>query len=338
MGLKSALKNVDAALGLALGISFIVHAVLFGLVASVELPPPPSQADYTDWVKKIATPRREAVILPPPVAKEAPIAAINEKEKPKEEVSRENESAGSNETRAKGPSTASKGGPRGGAQGGGQGTASKEGLRQRVGNSGVLGVIGVNSGKGGDFADVFSSKKAVSEDAAKGAAGKGGGSLSTTETDLGARGTGKGNQANSTVADIGGIAPKAKANGSGELKTGSHKEADLKPAKVGGGAAEALSGSVDRKSMSEAISKKASGFRRCYERGLNANPNLAGKLVFEITIDPTGKVVDIRFTEDTLRSAEVVDCVRGILMRISFANADGGLASFKSSLFFEPPR
>jgi hypothetical protein len=81
-----------------------------------------------------------------------------------------------------------------------------------------------------------------------------------------------------------------------------------------------------------------SGFRRCYERGLNANPDLTGKLVFEITIDASGKVVDLRFVEDTIRMREVVDCVKGILTRITFAAPQGGMASFKSSLFFEPPK
>jgi hypothetical protein len=58
--------------------------------------------------------------------------------------------------------------------------------------------------------------------------------------------------------------------------------------------------------MSEAI-------RGCYERSLERNPSLKGKLVIRFAIHPDGSVTDVSATTDTIGDATLVTCVEGVV-------------------------
>lgn len=324
-------NSVDNIFLATLGISLFLHALLLVGVMTVEMPPPPSVEEYSEWVKRIA-PIREATIAPPPAVEEPDLVDDKAEKVKTDKVAEEGGGKGAVTRRG------------GGAQGGGGGSAAREGLRKSLGNAGVLGVIGVASeGGDGEFADVFSSGAGgVSDDLDSVMEGKRGAVVATGSA-IGRKGLagsgeggigeggGGGKGGVGQLADIGAVG----VNAGGSVRGGSRKGADIPEPSVAGGDADVLSGDIDRRSASAAISKKSSGFRRCYERGLKGNPSLRGKLAFELTIDGSGKVVDVRFIEDSVKSKEVSDCIKSILSRMSFGKPASGLASFRSSLVFE---
>jgi hypothetical protein len=333
---EKSIKSVDSIFIATLGISLFLHALLLVGVMTVEMPPPPSIEEYSDWVKRIA-PVREATVEPPPAVQEDLVPDDGDKVK----ADKVADGAG----KASAGATKRGGAPQAGGGGGGGAKAGREGLRKSLGNAGVLGVIGVASeGGDGEFADVFSSESGgVSDDLGSVMEGKRGAVVASAGSNIGRKnlggsgeggiggGGGKGQGGVGTLADIGAVGVKA----GGSVSGGARKDVDVPSAQVAGGDADVLSGDIDRRSASSAISKKSSGFRRCYERGLKGNPNLRGKLAFELTIDANGKVVEARFIEDSVKSKDVLECIKGILLRMSFAKPSGGLASFRSSLVFE---
>jgi hypothetical protein len=58
------------------------------------------------------------------------------------------------------------------------------------------------------------------------------------------------------------------------------------------------------------IQERIGGLRACYERPLNRNHELHGKLTIRLTIASDGSVESIDLEDDTLHSAEVTGCVR----------------------------
>lgn len=310
-----------------IGVSAFLHALVLVMVMTVDLPPPPSQADYSEWVKRIATPPREAVLAPVEEGyKSLPEAKKTEEVKPEE-------TAGGGGA-AKGVSAAKGGG------GGGGGGVKQAAVRASVSGKGVLGVIGVASGGGGEFEDVFSSSSGgVSGDLEGAMAGKRSVALPGAGSGLGRKrvggeGDGSGEGGGSGTADIGGVGVGA----GGSVESNKRRQAELTAPQVSGSEADLLAGNIDRKGVSSIIARKKAGFQRCYERGLKMDIHLRGKLVFELTIGEEGNVVEVRFLEDTLKSKEVSDCVKGILTRLILPKPQGALATIKNTLAFEPPQ
>jgi len=82
-------------------------------------------------------------------------------------------------------------------------------------------------------------------------------------------------------------------------------------------------------SVSNAASVVASmraGFKRCYEKGLEANPDIAGSVRLTIRVGPGGDVSGVSATNTGNLSATVVGCVKARAQAAQFAAPDGGSA------------
>jgi TonB family protein len=66
--------------------------------------------------------------------------------------------------------------------------------------------------------------------------------------------------------------------------------------------------------------------RFCYERELQRNPNLAGKVTTRFVIDGAGRVTDAQVVESSLGvgSTQVEACLVNVLRRQPFPKCDGG--------------
>jgi hypothetical protein len=76
------------------------------------------------------------------------------------------------------------------------------------------------------------------------------------------------------------------------------------------------------------IQTKAGIYRACYQRELTHTPGLGGKLVVELTIAASGKVMQTRTVSDTLGSRGVEDCVRSSLATLVFPAKGGAVVSY----------
>lgn len=299
-----AIEKVNTSLLLgALGFSILVHVVLFISVMNIEIPKETTRADFEAWVKDIAPRKREAIILP-----EAPV-----KSQPMEQPGKEKAAATGSKTAKASGSTKAAASP-----------ARTKALR----SAGILALIGVASDRSsgskgkGAIADVFSSDSGkVSDDLGAVMEGKQRAELAT--------GSHISRQA-SGPADIGGIA----SNSSGKVATGQRQASELPVARVQTKTSGVVSGNADSQSVLSVIARKNSSFTRCYERALKNNPELTGKLAYELSVSEEGQVLGVKFTEDTLRVKDVADCIKGILLRLVFPAPKGGPAIFGSVLVF----
>ncbi len=95
-------------------------------------------------------------------------------------------------------------------------------------------------------------------------------------------------------------------------------------------------GTIDRRRLSAFIRAKSPQVRQCYERRLKHNPILQGVLVPEIRIHPSGRVMGVSFTQDTLRDRSVRDCVARTIRGWRFPSPEGGAVTIANPFRFAP--
>lgn len=316
----------------AITFSLLLHLGLAISIMNIEIPKVgTNRANFEAWVKDIAPKKPQGIILPKmpksianpePVEKAEKIDNI-ENNAP---VAESGPIKKSTKTKSQGTSTGSSGVP--------------SVAPRKVASAGVLGIIGVasdsNPKRGGSrsaVADVFSSNSgSVSDDLGAVMEGKKSSQVASAENinRKNLRGSDGGVATTHGPADIGSVG----AASSGKVTTGQRQEADIpvpKVSSVGGGI---TSGTADQNSVVAIIARKNSSFTRCYERSLKNNPDLAGKLAYQISVSEEGEVLDVKFVEDTLRTREVSDCIKSILLRLVFPKPKGGPAIFSSVLVF----
>ena len=137
---------------------------------------------------------------------------------------------------------------------------------------------------------------------------------------LGSRGTGAGGGGNSL--GIGGL-----GNGTGR-GTGGYGNIDL------GGRGKGttrivpgktiIQGSLSKEEIGRVIRRNLARFKYCYEKELNANPNLNGKISGYFTIAPTGSVADASVRETSMNDENVESCVTKVMRSLKFPQPRGG--------------
>lgn len=188
-------------------------------------------------------------------------------------------------------------------------------------NSGLLGIL-KGAGDAGAVSNVFgpgglgtgiNNAMGGLRGTAMGDAGGAGG--------LGSRGTGAGGGGNSL--GIGGLGTHGHGRG-----TGGYGNIDL------GGRGKGttrivpgrtiIKGSLSKEEIGRVIRRNLARFKYCYEKQLNANPNLAGKISVYFTIAPTGSVASAKVRETTMGSKNVESCVLKVMRSLKFPKPRGG--------------
>ncbi|MBI4821590.1 MAG: energy transducer TonB [Deltaproteobacteria bacterium] len=81
---------------------------------------------------------------------------------------------------------------------------------------------------------------------------------------------------------------------------------------------------LDREHIASVIRKNHPRFRFCYEKRLNANPTLGGKVSIEFTIAPNGAVANASVRESSVGDDEVSECVAKVMRTLQFDQPKGG--------------
>ena len=95
-----------------------------------------------------------------------------------------------------------------------------------------------------------------------------------------------------------------------------------------------VDGAVDSASVAKTIKGSSAAVKRCYDKALLANPTLKGKVSVTILINEKGRVESIDIAEDTLKDAETIKCIKGVISRLRFPKPDGGPASVTFPFMF----
>ncbi len=187
-------------------------------------------------------------------------------------------------------------------------------------NSGLLGML--KGGKAGAVSNVFgpgglgtgiNNAMGGLRGSEMGDAGGAGG--------LGTRGTGAGGGGNSL--GIGGLGTHGHGRG-----TGGYGNIDL------GGRGKGttrivpgrtiIKGSLSKEEIGRVIRRNLARFKYCYEKQLNSNPNLGGKISIYFTIAPTGSVARASVRETSMNDANVEACTVKVMRSLKFPKPRGG--------------
>jgi len=177
------------------------------------------------------------------------------------------------------------------------------------------------------YADSDDSSEA---DAANPAAGKGGTTVladplgKTQGADLMAAGKRK------TRMNSGDATRKKKIVGLGkDSKAGKNVKIGMKTrrqkvVRVGGGAGSKASGELPKKVIQKYIRRKMGAIKACYQKGLQSNPNLSGKVQVLFLIQPSGAIMGAKVKDSSLNSPRVESCILKNVKSWKFPRAKGG--------------
>ena len=190
--------------------------------------------------------------------------------------------------------------------------ASDTGLLAAVRDLGGAGVF--DTGLGGTISNHLDRLQAGGEAlnmgvegtrAATGPGGGGGGGLKLGGIGIGGGGPGRGRPGGLAERDIGRGGPK------------------VAPCKGGDCPAERYVGGLDKDVIGKVIRRHTNQVRYCYERELQLDPALEGKLAVQFVIGASGAVIDATAVDDTVGRA-VSSCVLERIRRWKFPEPTGG--------------
>jgi hypothetical protein len=83
-------------------------------------------------------------------------------------------------------------------------------------------------------------------------------------------------------------------------------------------------GKLDKNLVKEYIRKQLGKIKYCYQKGLQKNPELEGKVTVSFIISPTGSVMKATVTKTTLNDKEVEGCIENGITTWRFPAPQGG--------------
>ncbi len=94
--------------------------------------------------------------------------------------------------------------------------------------------------------------------------------------------------------------------------------------RVGGGRGSKAHGELPKKVIKRYIATKMGAIKACYQKGLQANPGLQGKVKVMFLIQPNGKVAGAKISDSGLNSPAVESCILRNIKVWRFPRAKGG--------------
>jgi len=201
-------------------------------------------------------------------------------------------------------------------------------LAEQVKSTGLLKLLGANTGENGSIADVLG-KGDVDRDQEKAFQGVGGVGVASGNDQL--RGIKSGGSGSGRVANVGGL------RGGGAIEAGGTGAAAAEK-KVSGSVkseAPAVDGELDPAMVAKEVRTRLGAIKACYERALKRNPTLSGKVVIHWTITQAGTVSGVDVEQDTLGDAEVASCIKALVARWRFPAPAGGSVDVSFPFVFQ---
>jgi TonB family protein len=194
-----------------------------------------------------------------------------------------------------------------------------------VGEQGILGVLAASSAYTGPSSE-FGSLTALGYDPDNAMGAIFGAQLGENSGfgGLGMRGTGRygGGDAAGTIG-IGSLNTGEAARGApgrGSMSS-VRREARVPDLRVGEAS---VKGSLSKEVIRRVIHRNLAKVRFCYEQGLSARPDLAGRVSIQFMIAPTGVVQQATAVQSSLGSAQVERCIADAVRLWTFPAPDGG--------------
>lgn len=236
----------------------------------------------------------------------------------------------------------------GGREGEGERAGGAEGRRGRaesgakkpsltkVKNAGVLSFF-ANNGKSGGFNDlVDGSVRDLADNLAKSSGGRYG-LEGETEVRQGkglvGAGTGGGGKTTSIGQGLGTKGHGAGIKGDGLADLGTGKSRTSVVASIDADSATVV-GSLTKDQIAKVIAAYMGQIEYCYERQLQREPNLRGKILVNFVIGLSGNVTNASVPSSTMGSPVVESCITGVFRRMPFPSPGAGIVEATYPLVF----
>lgn len=217
-------------------------------------------------------------------------------------------------------------------------TASANAQSKDVTKSGLLSAFG-GGGVRTKLDQAYSGSGELLGDASS-ATGTSGQNTNRAGDDLGGRfkNTGAGGKGTATEGISGGMGTRGRGGGNsayGAGGLGGKGSVSVDP----GGAEESFEGSIDREAVRRAIRAILNEIKNCYERRLQSNSNLGGKVVIRFVIGDQGRVRQASTKSTTLNDATVESCVAARIRNQRFPDPpEGTVAEVDYPFVFDSQR
>jgi len=140
---------------------------------------------------------------------------------------------------------------------------------------------------------------------------------------LGSRGSGLGG--GGTAEGLGGLGTKGRGSGASGYGRGGGYYGQKGGGAPGVGAGDPIIlGALDKSIIDRIVKKHLPQIRYCYQKELNKNPNLFGKMVVKFVIAKDGTVSSSSTKTSTLKNPIVENCIHSRFMRMRFPQPKGG--------------
>ncbi len=120
-----------------------------------------------------------------------------------------------------------------------------------------------------------------------------------------------------SIVGIAGVGTKGRGTGTTGYGSGGIGQKGSVEIEVGGDGAGFI-GSIDKDAIRRVIREHLREIRTCYERALQRQPDLYGKIVFSWIIAEKGRVQSAKVTSNELGNAEVANCIKSKLQTWTF--------------------
>ena len=95
-----------------------------------------------------------------------------------------------------------------------------------------------------------------------------------------------------------------------------------------------LLGFCSKSDIRKVVTRRSGSFRFCYEKELQLQPDLAGKVTVRFTIGRDGTVPKAKIASSTIRQRKVEQCVLKVFRGMRFTKPEGGICVVNWPLTF----
>ncbi len=140
---------------------------------------------------------------------------------------------------------------------------------------------------------------------------------------LGSRGSGLGG--GSTGEGLGGLGTKGRGRGASGYGSGGGYFGKKSSSSVGMSTGDPIIlGALDKSVIDRVVKQHLAQIRYCYQKELNKDPQLSGKIVIKFQIAADGTVDSAETNSTTMDNTIVEDCICGRFLRFKFPQPEGG--------------
>ncbi len=143
-------------------------------------------------------------------------------------------------------------------------------------------------------------------------------------------------QGGGLAAELGGGTKVGAATGEVDSGPGPTEKKVKGKATVGAGDETGGTGILDSAKVTKTVRSKMSALQNCYEKALNKNPTLEGKISVKFTIGTSGRVTSANASSDSLGDASVTTCVLDKFKGFVFDKPEGGSVEYVFPIVFKP--